>query len=444
MKILEKRDKENCQKEYKIEVERQAVEEKANEILHNYKKEATIPGFRKGKAPLNLLTKRFGKYAEEEAISKILPPYVEEIAKEEGLRLSAEPELISKTYEEGQPLICEILIEHYPIIPLGTYKGIEVEVETKNVTDDDIDRIIKNAQKNNAIFEPKEGDKVVVEDTDGIVIDYETKYLVDDVEKKDGGQKTEDYLLKDLNYIFKEDEIKLIVGKTKGEVVEFDRDLGPIGGKDGEEKKEGKIHFKIAIKDVKKKVLPEIDDDFAKDLGDFKDLADLKAKIREDLEKQKVLSDKKEVINKVAEKLVDSTEFDVPATIQSGIGNSILKQDHSQAKMYGKSLDDIYNTEESQQQYVESIKTRSKNFAKYSLILGEISRIENLEITDEDLRIKIEEIAREQGRKPLAIRAELEKNKQIENMKNELFSVKVENFLFENAVVKYLEPKDEK
>lgn len=454
LKITEKKDQPGCIREYSVEVEREKVESKINEVLIEFKKEATIPGFRKGKTPLPLIIKRFGKDAQAEAIRKILPDTIKELVKEENLNLVNDSQVTDYSYNEGEPLKLKIVVEYYPEIPLSEYKGLEVDVVSRTVTDEDIDTVVKKAQESNAIYLPKDEPDAAVEETDGIAIDYDYLSIPEEARKK---AKQENFFVKDLKDMFDEKEIEQIIGKKKGDVIEFERggDTHTEGGEHTDEKEKEetdekgkkdseKIRFVITIKEIKKKIFPEIDDEFAKDLGDFKDLADLKNKIREDLEKNQKEKEKTEALEQIAKKIIEGTDFDVPFSVRRSISSSMIKYDSERAQQRGTSLSDIFKTDEQRQEYASNVEKQSTGFVKYNLIIGEIAKRENLQITDEEVSNEIEQIAEKEGRKPLAVRAELEKEKRLESLKNDLFVRKVENFLLENTKINYVkeQPKE--
>lgn len=460
MKIVEMKKNPGCRREYKIEVDREKVESAINEVFVELKKETIVPGFRRGKAPLPLIMKRFAKEAKTEALRKTLPECAKELMEAEGLKPASDTQLVDYSYEAGQPLKITFEIEFMPEIPVADYKGISVEVETRDVTDEDVEKVLKSAQEANAIYEPKEDENAVIEETDGIVVDHEIRVFVDDKEDEKGRRSSENLFIKDLKQMFSDDELSRLVGKKVGDEVEFERTFGKsdeaeadktpetepqdAGGDSeapAEDSKEEKILYKTKIKEIKSKTLLDIDDEFAKDMGDFKDLEDLKSKIREDLIQKKQENDRTQALSKIGDVLVKNTEFEAPGSIQAGIGDSLIRYDSQRAAMWGTNLDDMLKTEDQRKEYTDQIMSRSGNFAKYHLILGEIAKREEISVSDEDLNKEMAQIGEKDGRKALAIRAELEAEKKLDNFKNDLFVRKVETFLFENANLKYVKKK---
>jgi trigger factor len=290
------------------------------------------------------------------------------------------------------------------------------------VTTSEVEKEIELLKENNASWVLKEGN---AENGDGVVIDAkafdENNKFVENSEKKN--QLYEIGLKSNIKEV---DES--LIGKRSGDKVEVmvtmpdDYFIQEFKGK--------KVKFEMEVKEVKYKKHPEINDDFAKEFGEFQNLEELKNRIHENIGKVKENNYKRDQYRKIEDYLIEKIKMEIPESLIKSQSDFLKEEQKNYLEYYGiKDTDEHLNSE-------ESIKSRSETAekqVKMLFILDEIAKKENIMATEEDVDKEIERIAQTYNKKPLAIKARLEANKTLDGLKREIIRSKAMNFLFENA-----------
>ena len=271
---------ENNQVKLTIEVSAEKFEEGMKYAFNKNKKHISIPGFRKGKAPRNLVEKAYGpEIFYEDAVNYVIPDEYEKAIKEHNLDVVSRPEFDVEKIEKGQNLVFTALVTIKPEVKLGQYKDIEVAKIEVEVKDEEIEEELRKVQeKNSRIFSVTDRP---VKDGDEVIIDFEGFV---DGEAFEGGKAT-DFSLKIGSHTFIDNFEEQLIGKNPGENVEvnvtFPEDYAQksLAGK--------AALFKVEVKEIKEKELPELDDEFAKDVSEFDTLDEYKQDIKEKLLEQK-------------------------------------------------------------------------------------------------------------------------------------------------------------
>ena len=385
--VLEK--KENNKAFFNIEIEEKEFEKAIQKAYLKNRNRFNIPGFRRGKAPRKIIELNYGEgIFYEEALNIILPEAYDEAIENLGLEPVDTPEVDIEQLEKGKPVILKIEVTVKPEVKLGNYKSIEVEKVEYNVTDEDIDRELKTVQEMNGRIidagdrESKEGDI--------LTIDFEG-YI--DGEQFEGGTAQNQVVEIGSNRFIPGFEEQLI-GKKKGEEVEvnvtFPEDYF-------EESLRGKeALFKVVIHEIKEKELPELDDEFAKDVSEYETLEEYKNSIRERLEKEAKEKEKVELEERIIEKVVESAEIDIPEVmIEHQIEREINEFDY-RLRLQGLNIDrylELTNTD--MDAFKEEMTPVAKRRVKTELVLEAIAKEENIEVTEEDIDEELERMAKE-------------------------------------------------
>ena len=393
--------------EVKIEltVEAQKFEEAIKKVYFQSAKYFNIPGFRKGKAPLQIVEKYYGKEIfYEDAFNELAPEVLEEAVKENNLEIVSRPEIDITQIEKGKDLIFTAVMQTKPEVELGKYKGIEIKKIEYNVTDEDIDHELHHMQEHNSRLVNVENRPVEKGDT--TVIDFEG--FVDGV-AFDGG-KAEGHELEIGSNTFipgfedqiigmKMDEEKDINVKFPDEY--FSKDLA---GKDAT--------FKVKLHEIKKKELPKLDDEFAKDVSEFDTLEELKKDIREKQEKVNAERAKHETEDAAVEAVCENTKIDIPAGMIELETDNMIENISQRLSYQGLKLDQYLKmmgkTEESLR---EDYKEQAEKNVKSRLVLDQIIVEEKIEADEKYIKEKLEEMAKQYNRKV----EELEKNEELKS-----------------------------
>lgn len=351
-------------------------------------KDVQIPGFRKGKIPRGMFEKRFGvESLYQDAVDIVLPEAYSKAIDETDIFPIAQPEVDIEQIEKGKDLIFTAIVEVKPEVTLGDYKGLEVEEESVEVTDEDVENEINAIRERHAELVVKEEGKI--EDGDTAVIDFEG-FL--DGEAFEGG-KGENHSLEIGSGSFIPGFEEKLIGKEAGEETEVEVTFPEeyhadnLAGKDAV--------FKVTIHEVKSKELPELDDEFAKDVDDeVETLDELKNKKREELESQR----KQDADNKKREALIgqasDNTEVEIPDAMVETELDQMVREFEQQLQMQGMTLE-MYAQFSGQDKDAlkEQMKEDAAKRVKTNLTLEAIVKAENIEASDEDVNAELEKMA---------------------------------------------------
>jgi len=387
--ILEK--KENNKAHFTIEIPAENFEEALQKTYLKNRSRFNIPGFRKGKAPRKIIEMNYGKEIfYEEAINIILPDAYTEAIEELKLEPVDTPDVDIEEIEAGKPIIAKIEVVIKPEVKLGDYKSIEIEKVEYNVTDEHIEEELKLVQERNARILDA-GDRPV-KTGDILTIDY-AGFI--DGEQFPGGTAEGQQLEIGSGQFIPGFEDQL-VGKNKGEevdvVVTFPENYH------AEDLKGKEATFKVKIHEIKEKELPELDDEFAKDVSEFDTLEEYKNSIKERLEEDFKHREEIDNENNLIQKVLEICEVDVPdVMVEHQLENELNDFDY-RMRMQGLNLEQylqITNTT------LDSLKAQlmpmAANRVKGDLILEAIAKAENIEVTEEDIDKELEKMAERYG-----------------------------------------------
>ncbi|MBC7088558.1 MAG: trigger factor [Tissierellales bacterium] len=346
-----------------------------------------IPGFRKGKAPRQLIELNYGKEIfYEDAINELLPEAYSKAREEFNLEPVDRPDVDIDDIEKDKPIIAKFSVEVKPEVKLGDYNNIEIEKNDYSVTEEMINAELERVRDMNARIIDA-GDREIA-NGDILTIDFEGFI---DGEAFEGGSAVDQTLEVGSGQFIPGFE-EALIGKKKGEEVEvnvkFPEDYfeEQLRGKDAT--------FKVLIKEVKYKELPELDDEFAMDVSEFDTLEEYKQSIKEELEKSLKEQENIDIENKIVEKLVEISEFEIPeAMIESQIDSELDNFDY-RMKMQGFSLEKYLElTNMTIEQMRESFREIAKKKVEAQLVLEAVAKNENVEATEEDIQKELEKIA---------------------------------------------------
>ncbi|AUJ26110.1 MULTISPECIES: trigger factor [Virgibacillus] len=409
-----------------FEVSAEEFDKALDQAFNKVKKDVQIPGFRKGKIPRGLFEKRFGVEAlYQDAVDIVLPSaYMQAVAEAE-IEPVDQPDIDIESIDKGEPLVFTAKVTVKPEVKLGEYKGLEVEDEEVEVTDEDVMHDLEHQREHHAELVVKEDGEV--ENGDTVVIDFEGFV---DGEAFDGG-KAENHSLEIGSGQFIPGFEEQLIGKKPGEEVEVavtfpeDYHAEELAGKEAT--------FKVMIHEVKYKELPELDDEFAKDLDDEVDtLEELKAKKKEQLiEKRTEEADNKKR-ETLIEKASENSEIAIPDAMVESELDQMVQEFEQRLQMQGMTLE-MYSQFSGQDKDAlkEQMREDAKKRVKTNLTLDAIAETEELEATDEDVEAELDKMAEMYGAEKEQIRQMLGGN--AEALKSDLKKRKAIDFLVEQS-----------
>ena len=415
---------EHCHTEVLVNVDKDLWKKAQQKAFNKVASNITVPGFRKGKAPANMLKGRVNQMEVfNEAINNVLQPVYEDILKNEDIQPVARPAFdVTKLSEED--LEIKVTIATRPEINLGKYTGYELGKATVEVTDEEVDSAIEGLRRQYATIAPKEGQ---AEKGDTVVMDFEGS--VDGVPFEGGAAENHELELGSGQFIpgFEDQLIGVTAGIEVDVKVKFPENYGPdeISGKDAV--------FHCKIHEVKQKVLPELDEEFIKDLNipGVKDLEQLKANRKDALLKQKENNAKQEYLNKLVDEIKKVSTFDIPEEIVKEETENRKKQLEQRLQQSGIDLEQYYvltktKEEDLDKQLAEEARKGLESF----FVMDSVGEKEKLNITEEELEFELSKMAEQYNLTIDQVKGAL--GQQLGQFRHNLIMQKIENFLFEN------------
>lgn len=423
---VEKTDKTN---EVKLEftVEAAKFEEAIQTVYKKSAKYFRIPGFRNGKAPFKMVEKMYGiQIFYEDAFNEVASNVYEEGVKEAGIEVVSRPEIDIVQMEAGQDLIFTAVVQTKPEVTLGKYKGIEIKKHEYTVTDEEVEHQLGHMAEKNARIVTVEDRSV--ENKDITVIDFEG--FVDG--KAFEGGKAEDYELTigSNSFIpgFEDQIIGMKIDEERDIQVKFPEEYfsKELAGKDAT--------FKIKLHEIKVKQMPEINDDLAKDISEFDTIDELKASIRESIEKQNETKAKYETEDEAIETVCDNAKVEIPSGMIDTEIENMEKDMESRLGYQGMKLDDyLQMIGKTRQEFRDEYKPQAEKQVKSRLVLEAIANDAKIEVTEEDISSKIAEMAKMYGQKE----EEVKNNEHLINyVKENLKTEKTIEYIVTNAKIK--------
>jgi len=412
---------EGCRHSLEISVPAEEVASETGRVVADIQKRAKLPGFRPGKAPAGLIRKQFGGDIRQQVLENLIPKFLQQQVEAENLNVVGRPDITDVHFHDDEPLKFKAEFEVVPEIELKEYHDVEVPYADPVVTDEDIDKRINELRDQKAQY--VNVDPRPVADGDFAVVSLESLSGVEgDPVKQDemvleiGNPETFEAFTENLR------------GLSPGDEKEFDvaypEDYGAprLAGKT--------VKFRATVKGIRRKELPELNDEFAQDLGDYRNIDELRDAVRKGIFGQREYDAQQEAKNKIIDKLVDLHEFPVPeAFVDKQIQNRV---EQSLRAMAAEGVDprsiklDWAKVKETQRE-------KAVREVKASMLLTRISERESINPTREEVDREVERLAR-QNREPVAaVQMRFEKDATLGRIANHIQTEKTLSFLFEHA-----------
>lgn len=370
-----------------IEAGAEEVEKAIEAAYRKQKGQISIPGFRKGKVPRQVIEKMYGKEVfYEDAANSLIPDAYEKALDECEEDIVSSPQIEVVQIESGKPFIFTATVALKPEVKLGNYKGVEVEKADVNVTEEEIDEVIERERENNARNISVEDRPV--KDGDMTVIDFEG--FVDGVPFEGGKGENYPLTIGSGAFIpgFEEQLIGAEIGKETEVNVTFPEDY------QAENLKGKAAVFKCTVKEIKEKELPDVDDEFASEVSEFDTLAEYREDVKKNLEDKKVKEAKEAKEAAVIEAIVEASEMDIPDAMVETQQRQMVDEFAQRISMQGLSVEQYFQfTGTNYQQMVEQIKPRALERIKSRLVLEAVAKAEKIEVTDEDYDKEMDSMA---------------------------------------------------
>ncbi|RPI96389.1 MAG: trigger factor [Spirochaetales bacterium] len=436
--IISEKKLENAQMEIRVEVPENRVETEYKSVYEKIRGNAKIDGYRKGKVPLELIERKFSAMADQEVAENLLRSVYMDALTEKGYRPIAPPRFDFDSIKRGGMFAFTAVFETMPVIEVGDYRGVKASERACKITDDDVKREIETLRERNANVSKKEGDDARVAKGDMVKIKIKR---IDNVEP----EKIEGVEFKEYN---------LIVGKSKTDYG-FDDDV--LGMKSGEEK-EAKIKYPkdyevkdlagqsaryvVRVEEINRMDLPALDDDFAKDLGEYGSLEEMKNGIRANLEKFVTEKAKSETKGKLLKEVVEKSTFDLPLSMIEKEMEALFRRVQERTGYFAPDINEFsatlgLNAEE----FSGRLRAEAESNIKSTLVLSKVAEKEELKVPEEKYREVVESIAKRNNRNVEELEKIIDENNSRESIESDLVMESALELIYENAKIEKGKPQ---
>jgi len=415
-------DVNETRKNLKIEIPSDVVDAEINRVARDYSRKARIPGFRPGKAPARVIKQRFKDQILHDVAHDLVPRAVDEALRERGVEPVDTPDIRDVTVEEGQALTFTASFDTVPSFEVGDYGTLSLHRPSNAVDDEAVAQALQRLRDRAARFEPVEGRGVV--DGDIVAVDLERK----DAEGKVATQQDVGVELgASANPPgFDAQLLGLDVGATKSFTIHYpaDHPIGELANTD--------VSYTVTVKAIKRRVLPELDDEFAKDLGEFDTLDALSTRVRQDLEHEAGHAAERAVRADLMKQLAARVEFELPASL---IEREIDRRLEDFAGRLADQGIDPRRAGLDWRAFRDAQRDAAREAVASALVLDEVARKEQIEVGDSEVEQEIARYAEQTGRTPAAVRATLEKEGGLSRIYTGLRREKSIDFLMARATI---------
>lgn len=412
-----------CKKVLKIHIPNDVVEKELDAVYKEIAKVAEVPGYRKGKAPRNIIEQRHSKEAKDEVLNRLIPQTYTQAIRDNNISPVAHPEVSQVKFTDGEPLYYEASVDVKPVVKLKKYKGLSVNKRKLKIDNSELENALNTVRERFAEYKTIDGR--AAKEGDFVIADYE--FTVDGkTEKRDGAW----FSLGD-----NPNEIKEITAKLKGaqpnDEIEVKAKLPENYPKKELASKEA--DFKLKVKEIKEKSLPALDDEFVKGLGDYKTVADFKEALKTDTQARKESEIKIEVEKQLAEQLIKLNPMIVPESMIKNQAAQIVKDVKMRLAYQGLPQEEIDKQEELL--FNNALKD-AESQVKIYFLTEEIAKAENITCSDEELEKRLELLAKQNKTDIAKIKEYFQKNNSIDTLKEQIEREKVIDYLISEAKVK--------
>ena len=411
---------EGCKHELEISIPVEEVEKETAKVADQFRERVHLKGFRAGKAPMSLIRKNYASDIRQKVLENLVPKAVDSRVAAEQLRVLTQPNVADLHFHEGQDVHFKAQFEVFPTFDVGNYNGVEVVYTEPEVTDEDVDKRIAEIRETKATYANEDprplaaGDYAVVslQSLSGT----EEGIQADELQVLIGGPETLPGFTENLT------------GASPGDELEFDV---TYPAEYGRENLAGKtVRFKVGVKGLRRKELPELNDEFAQDLGDFRSLGEVKEAVRKSILAQRQNEVQRAAKDKIIDKLVDSNEFPVPEVF-------VNRQIESRVEQRLRALQAEGVDPKSFKLDWEKVRTAQKDAAlrevKASLIMGKVAEKESIVATNEEVDRELDRISRQEKQPVAVLRRKLTENGELGRIASHIQTEKTLNYLFEHA-----------
>ncbi|HEX9500506.1 MAG TPA: trigger factor [Thermoanaerobaculia bacterium] len=421
--LLNYEDLSPVKKSVEVEIPADLISNEAKRVTTEFTRQAKLPGFRPGKVPLSVVRTRFAKEIQDEVMSRLLSRSFREAISEKGVEPVGDPQLQHvDAFIEGAPIKYKAEFEVKPKIELRDYRGIEIDDPKIEVSDEDVDKMIDRLREQSSAYRV-ESDRSL-QDDDFAMIDITTSGEGLDAETRSGHFRVgEETPMSELH--------EALRGKKPGETASFDKTYGEDAANENFRGKN--IHHEVALKEIRVQEKPEINDEFAKSVGGWDSVQQMREAIGADIRKHKEFEALRVKQNQIGEHLLGIHDFEVPdALVEEELGKSL----QNYARFLASQDIDVEKADLDWNKISEEFRPEAVKRVKRGLILEAIAKKEAIEVSDVEVDAEIRRAANENGRDFAEVKHRLRHDGGYEALRASLAQEKALAFVLQNAVTK--------
>jgi len=417
----------STRREIAVEIPVEEVTRETNALIQKYQKLARIPGFRRGHVPASVIRQRFSEDLKSDVVEALVPRYFRKEADRQGLIPVSQPQVTDLHLKDNEPLRFKASFEVMPEIKVDGYKELRAEKPEITVTDEEVEQSLNGVREQHATFTAVEGRPLA----DG---DYAQVSL--DGKPKDGptdGQDKPVHMDEVLVEIAGKNTMPEFTENLRGASAGDERVFEVTYAQDAQEQRlAGKAFtYTVKVQSIKQKSLPELDDQFATQLGEFKTLDEVRQRIRESMEAERKHTAEHEAKDKLVAELVKRSEFEVPEALVDRQIDVRLERGLRALAAQGMKAEDIKKMDLNRLRVGQ--REQALQEVKASLVLDKIAEEEKIEVSDAEIDREIEALATQSKQTPEAIRARLTRDGALDRIRNRIRSEKTLDFLYRQS-----------
>jgi len=423
----ETKNKESVKREISVEIPADEVARETEVIIQKYQKVARLPGFRSGHVPASIIKQRFGEEVKSDVVEALVPKYFRREAEKQGLMPVSQPRVTDLHIHDSEPLRFKASFEVMPEIPVEGYKELRSDKPEIAVNDEEVERALDDVREQHATFTSVEGRPLADGDFAQASLD---------------GRPQDGQAAKDRNPV-RMDEVLVEIG-GKNTMPEFTEHLrGASAGEErtfevnypqdaSDKRLAGKtFSYTVKIHAIKQKSLPELNDEFAKELGEFTSMDGLKKQIRENMEAEKRHTAEREAKDRLVAELVKRNDFEVPESLVERQIDLRLERGLRALAAQGMKMEDMKKMDLPRLRVGQ--REQALQDVKSSLLLERIAELEKITVSDDELNQEVEALAKQTKQTPEAVRARLTQDGGLDRIRNRIRSEKALNFLYHQS-----------
>jgi trigger factor len=413
----------STRREIQVEIPVAEVNRETESLIQKYQKLARIPGFRRGHVPASVIRQRFSEDLKSEVVEALVPRYFRKEADKQGLIPVSQPQVTDLHLKDNEPLRFKASFEVMPEVKVEGYKELRAEKPEIVVTDEEVEKSLAGIREQHATYTSVEGRPLA----DG---DYAQVSL--DGQPKDGDGKPV-HVDEIMVEIAGKDTMPEFTENLRGASAGDERVFDVVYAQDAAEQRlAGKTFtYTVKVQSIKQKTLPELDDQFATQLGEFKTLDEVRQRIREGMEAERKHTAEHEAKDKLVAELVKRSEFEVPEALVDRQIDVRLERGLRALAAQGMKAEDIKKMDLNRLRVGQ--REQALQEVKASLLLDKIAEEEKIEVSDEEVNAEIEALANQSKQTPDAIRARLTRDGALDRIRNRIRSEKTLEFLYRQS-----------